>query len=111
MKPRLSILLIGLISNMCIADVIELNCLSKSKLSHYHVVIDTDKKTGLLNYEFMGQKTSYAVENGKFQNKVFFGIASFYDSQTGEDHDEPFMLEVDLNKYTLKENSFVYNCK
>lgn len=98
------------LSNLCYAEQIEINCTSKTKLSNYHVVINTINNTALLNYDFMGQRLSYTVENGKLRNKIFSGIATFYSSQTGENKDEPFMLEIDLTKKTLKENSFLYLC-
>ena len=93
------------------AQVINKKCISqKTGKSTYDINLDTLNLRGVLGYEFMGQKITYEVSKGQYKDGVFTGIASFLSSQTGETHDEPFIIFYKTKTNIFSETSGTYKC-
>jgi len=93
------------------AEVFNKKCIKqKTGTSTFDINIDTVSLRGVVGYEFMGQKITYEISKGKFNNNIFTGIATFLSSQTGETHDEPFMITYDSKKNILTETNMIYIC-
>ena len=93
------------------AEVFNKKCIKqKTGTSIFNINIDTASLRGAVGYEFMGQKVTYEISKGKFIHGVFTGIATFLSSETGETHDEPFMITYDTKKNILTETNMVYAC-
>ena len=93
------------------AEVINKKCLSqKTGKSTYDINLDTLSLRGALGYEFMGQKITYEVSKGQYKDGIFTGIASFLSSQTGETHDEPFIISYDKKTNIFSETNGTFKC-
>jgi hypothetical protein len=104
------LVLIFSISNIN-AEVINKKCLSqKTGKSTYDINLDTLNLRGALGYEFMGQKITYEVSKGQYKDGIFTGIATFLSSQTGETHDEPFIISYNKKTNIFSETNGTYKC-
>ena len=93
------------------AEVINKRCISqKTGKSTYNINLDTLSSRGVLAYEFMGQKITYEVSKGQFHDGIFTGVATFLSSQTGETHDEPFIISYDTKTNIFSETNGKYKC-
>lgn len=89
--------------------MINKKCVSqKTGKSFYNINLDTVILRGVLGYEFMGQKVLYEVSKGELNNNVFTGIATFLSSQTGETHDEPFIISYKTKTNIFSETNGTY---
>ena len=104
----LYLLLLPLISY---AEVINKKCISqKTGKSTYDINLDTLSLRGVLGYEFMGQKITYEVSKGQYKDGTFTGVATFLGSQTGETHDEPFIISYKTKSNIFSETNGTYKC-
>jgi hypothetical protein len=93
------------------AEVINKKCVSeKTGKSTYNINLDTLILRGVLDYEFMGQKITYEVSKGQYKEGIFTGIATFLSSQTGETHDEPFIITYKTRTNIFSETNGTYKC-
>ena len=93
------------------AEVFNKKCTShKTGKSVFNINIDTNSLRGVIDYRFMRQKITYEISKGKFVNNIFTGIATFLNSETGETHDEPFLITYDAKKNILMETNMTYLC-
>lgn len=93
------------------AEVINKKCISqKTGKSTYDINLDTSSLIGVIGYEFMGQKITYEVSKGQYKDGTFTGIATFLSSQTGETHDEPFIISYKTKSNIFSETNGTYKC-
>ncbi len=93
------------------AEVFNKKCISqKTGASSFNINLDTVRLRGVVDYEFMGQKITYEISQGKFNNGIFTGIATFLRSETGETQGKPFMITYDAKKNILTETNMIYIC-
>lgn len=93
------------------AEVINKKCVSqKTGKSTYNINLDTISLRGVLDYEFMGQKITYEISKGHYKEGIFTGIATFLRSQTGETHDEPFIISYKTKTNIFSETNGTYKC-
>jgi hypothetical protein len=93
------------------AEVINKKCVSqKTGKSTYNINLDTLSLRGVLDYEFMGQKITYEVTKGRYKEGTFTGVATFLSSQTGETHDEPFIITYKTKSNIFSETNGTYKC-
>ena len=92
-------------------EVINKKCISqKTGKSTYDINLDTSSLIGVIGYEFMGQKITYEVSKGQYKDGTFTGIATFLSSQTGETHDEPFIISYKTKSNIFSETYGTYKC-
>ena len=73
-----------------------------------YVIVFKNKKIEISKSD--QEKITYEVTKGRYKEGTFTGVATFLSSQTGETHDEPFIITYKTRTNIFSETNGTYKC-